>query len=181
MTPAGAPIVLAGRVEQYGPQWFAAIDVRDGGPGFTDADLAVAFERSVLYERYRGERSVGTGLGLAIVAGSGRAARRDDRGRTRGRGRCAVHRSPADCALTKAGGESAASTGLALASKQLSMNVLRREAISVTTVLDEIVAGVRADVAARQALLPLDDVKATPPRPAPPATPWPCCGRRASA
>jgi two-component system OmpR family sensor kinase len=69
MTPAGRPIVLAARVEQYGAQWFAAIDVRDGGPGFTDADLAVAFQKSVLYERYRGERSVGTGLGLAIVAG----------------------------------------------------------------------------------------------------------------
>ncbi len=69
ITPAQRPIVLAARVEQFGPQWIAAIDVRDGGPGFTDADLAVAFQKSVLYERYRGERSVGTGLGLAIVAG----------------------------------------------------------------------------------------------------------------
>jgi two-component system, OmpR family, sensor kinase len=33
----------------------------------SEADLAVAFERSVLYERYRGVRQVGTGLGLAIV------------------------------------------------------------------------------------------------------------------
>jgi two-component system OmpR family sensor kinase len=69
MTPAGAAIVLAGRVEQYDSRWFAAIDVRDAGPGLSDADLAVAFEKSALYERYRGERSVGTGLGLAIVAG----------------------------------------------------------------------------------------------------------------
>ena len=38
-------------------------------PGLTDEDLAVAFERSVLYERYRGVRQVGTGLGLAIVHG----------------------------------------------------------------------------------------------------------------
>jgi len=45
------------------------IEVRDGGPGLADADLAVAFERSVLYERYRGIRQVGTGLGLAIVDG----------------------------------------------------------------------------------------------------------------
>jgi len=45
------------------------LEVRDGGPGLTDADLAVAFERSVLYERYRGVRRVGTGLGLAIVDG----------------------------------------------------------------------------------------------------------------
>jgi two-component system sensor histidine kinase BaeS len=29
----------------------------------------VAFERSTLYERYRGIRRVGTGLGLALVAG----------------------------------------------------------------------------------------------------------------
>jgi two-component system, OmpR family, sensor kinase len=69
VTRVQRPIVLAARAEQYGQQWIAAIDVRDGGPGFTDADLAVAFQKSVLYERYRGERSVGTGLGLAIVAG----------------------------------------------------------------------------------------------------------------
>jgi two-component system sensor histidine kinase BaeS len=29
----------------------------------------VAFERSVLYERYRGVRRVGTGVGLALVHG----------------------------------------------------------------------------------------------------------------
>jgi len=69
MTPAGRPIVLAARAEPGGVGWQVAIDVRDGGPGFTDADLAVAFQKSVLYERYRGVRSVGTGLGLAIVAG----------------------------------------------------------------------------------------------------------------
>jgi two-component system sensor histidine kinase BaeS len=44
-------------------------EVRDGGPGLTDADLAVAFEQGALYERYRGIRQVGTGLGLAIVSG----------------------------------------------------------------------------------------------------------------
>jgi two-component system sensor histidine kinase BaeS len=43
------------------------VEVRDGGPGLTDDDLAVAFEPSVLHERYRGLRPVGTGLGLAIV------------------------------------------------------------------------------------------------------------------
>ena len=69
MTPAGAPIVLAVRAEQFGPQHFVAAEVRDGGPGLTDSDLSVAFQRSVLYERYRGEREVGTGLGLAIVHG----------------------------------------------------------------------------------------------------------------
>jgi len=63
MTPAGRPIVLAVRAEPPG----IVVEVRDGGPGLTEADLAVAFARSVLYERYRGVRQVGTGLGLAIV------------------------------------------------------------------------------------------------------------------
>ena len=45
----------------------AVLEVRDGGPGIIDDDLPVAFERSALYERYRGVRQVGTGLGLAIV------------------------------------------------------------------------------------------------------------------
>jgi signal transduction histidine kinase len=46
----------------------AVLEVRDGGPGFTDDDLAVAFERGALYERYRGVRKVGSGLGLALAA-----------------------------------------------------------------------------------------------------------------
>ena len=41
--------------------------MRDGGPGLTPDDMAVAFERSELYQRYRGVRRVGTGLGLALV------------------------------------------------------------------------------------------------------------------
>jgi len=45
------------------------IEVRDGGPGLTDDDLAVAFQRAALYERYRGVRRVGTGFGLALVHG----------------------------------------------------------------------------------------------------------------
>jgi signal transduction histidine kinase len=70
VTPAGAPIVLAVRAESTSsgnPVLIA--EVRDGGPGLTDDDLRVAFERSVLYDRYRGVRQVGTGLGLAIVHG----------------------------------------------------------------------------------------------------------------
>jgi two-component system OmpR family sensor kinase len=66
VTPAGRPIVLAVRAE---PDGRARAEVRDGGPGLTDDDLAVAFRRSELYERYRGVRQVGTGLGLAIVHG----------------------------------------------------------------------------------------------------------------
>jgi two-component system sensor histidine kinase BaeS len=65
VTPTGAPIVLAARAE-YGHM---VAEVRDGGPGLTDADLAVAFEQGALYQRYRGVRQVGTGLGLAIVHG----------------------------------------------------------------------------------------------------------------
>jgi two-component system OmpR family sensor kinase len=63
VTPAGSPIVLALRAEPSA----AVLEVRDGGPGLTDDDLTVAFERSMLYERYRGIRRVGTGLGLALV------------------------------------------------------------------------------------------------------------------
>lgn len=63
VTPADAPIVLGVRHEPGA----VAVEVRDGGPGLTDADLAVAFDRSALYNRYRGVREVGTGLGLAIV------------------------------------------------------------------------------------------------------------------
>ena len=66
VTPAGAPIVLAVRTEADGG---ACAEVRDGGPGLSDEDLAVAFRRSELHRRYRGVRQVGTGLGLAIVHG----------------------------------------------------------------------------------------------------------------
>ncbi|WP_141842395.1 HAMP domain-containing sensor histidine kinase [Humibacillus xanthopallidus] len=75
VTPSGRPIVVeirAGR-PQPDPETTAplgsgfVIEVRDGGPGLTDADIPVAFEPSVLHDRYRGLRPVGTGLGLAIV------------------------------------------------------------------------------------------------------------------
>lgn len=67
VVPAGAPIVLAARAEpsQQGP--WGVLEVRDGGPGLTADDCAVAFDRSALYERYRGLRPVSTGLGLALV------------------------------------------------------------------------------------------------------------------
>jgi signal transduction histidine kinase len=66
VTPSGAPIVLAVRAKSATE---VIAEVRDGGPGLTDDDLTVAFERSVLFERYRGIRQVGTGFGLAIVHG----------------------------------------------------------------------------------------------------------------
>jgi two-component system, OmpR family, sensor kinase len=65
VVPAGAPLVLA----VYPAASGAVLEVRDGGPGLADADLAVAFERGVLHERYRGQRKVGSGLGLALAAG----------------------------------------------------------------------------------------------------------------
>ncbi|RSM82587.1 sensor histidine kinase [Kibdelosporangium aridum] len=62
VTPSGRPIVLAhlpGRVLQ----------VRDGGPGLSEEDYRIAFDRGALHRRYQGIRPVGTGLGLAIVHG----------------------------------------------------------------------------------------------------------------
>ncbi len=61
VVPAGSPLVL---VAGPGP----VVEVRDGGPGLADEDLAVAFDQGVLYERYRAVRKVGTGLGLALAA-----------------------------------------------------------------------------------------------------------------
>jgi two-component system OmpR family sensor kinase len=57
--PTGAPLVLAA----YGN----TVEIRDGGPGLADDDLAVAFERGALHHRYRGRRAVGSGLGLALA------------------------------------------------------------------------------------------------------------------
>lgn len=69
VVPPGAPVVLAVRPAGADPAHGGVLEVRDGGPGFTDDDLAVAFERGALHERYRGVRKVGSGLGLALAAG----------------------------------------------------------------------------------------------------------------
>jgi two-component system sensor histidine kinase BaeS len=45
----------------------ARLRVRDRGPGLTQQDLDVVFERGALHERYRDSRPVGTGLGLSIA------------------------------------------------------------------------------------------------------------------
>ena len=63
VTPAGRPIVLSLAAE--GPE--AVVSVRDGGPGLTAEDMAVAFEPAALYAKYRGVRTVGSGVGLALV------------------------------------------------------------------------------------------------------------------
>lgn len=69
VTPSGGVIVLAVRAEDGA----AAIEVRDSGPGLTEADFAEAFQPGVLYSRYRGVRPVSSGVGLALV---GRLAQR---------------------------------------------------------------------------------------------------------
>jgi len=67
VVPAAAPVVLA--VRPADPSGFATVEVRDGGPGFTDADLALVFQRGAMSERYQGIRKVGSGLGLALAHG----------------------------------------------------------------------------------------------------------------
>ncbi|GGM00030.1 sensor histidine kinase [Micromonospora yangpuensis] len=79
VVPPGAPVVVAVRPAGASATDGSAagasatdggvIEVRDGGPGFTEDDLAVAFERGELHRRYRGVRKVGSGLGLALAAG----------------------------------------------------------------------------------------------------------------
>ena len=63
VTPSGGVIVLALRADER----TATVEVRDTGPGLTDDDIRVAFDRSALYHRFRTIRPTGTGLGLAIV------------------------------------------------------------------------------------------------------------------
>lgn len=65
VTPSGRPIVFAVMPAPHE----VLLQVRDGGPGLTEDDCRVAFDRSALYDRYRGVRRVGTGVGLALVAG----------------------------------------------------------------------------------------------------------------
>lgn len=64
VVPPGAPLVLAVRAGEHG----GVVEIRDGGPGFTDEDLSVAFQRGALHQRYRGIRKTGSGLGLALAA-----------------------------------------------------------------------------------------------------------------
>ncbi|OLB64316.1 MAG: two-component sensor histidine kinase [Actinobacteria bacterium 13_2_20CM_2_72_6] len=65
--PPGAPVVLA--VRPADGSGLATVEVRDGGPGFAEEDLALVFQRGAMSERYRGVRQVGSGLGLALAHG----------------------------------------------------------------------------------------------------------------
>ena len=62
LTPPGGSVVVISDSD--------GVRVCDDGPGLAEADLARAFERFYLYDRYRADpgRAVGSGLGLAIVA-----------------------------------------------------------------------------------------------------------------
>ncbi|MGN6444563.1 HAMP domain-containing sensor histidine kinase [Amnibacterium sp.] len=62
-TPAGGEVAL---VAVRRPTT-AGVAVEDSGPGLSDDDLADAFTRGLLRERYRETRAVGTGLGLSIA------------------------------------------------------------------------------------------------------------------
>jgi two-component system, OmpR family, sensor kinase len=66
VTPARRPIVLS---LETAPPGRAVLRVRDGGPGLSDADYRVAFQRGVLHGRYQDKRPVGTGVGLALAHG----------------------------------------------------------------------------------------------------------------
>jgi len=85
VTPSGTRMVLG--AHDGDDEGTVVVEVQDSGPGLTDDDIAVAFEPSALYERYRGVRKVGSGVGLALVGrlaarlgGHAEAGRSDDGG-----------------------------------------------------------------------------------------------------
>jgi two-component system OmpR family sensor kinase len=89
VTPSGQPIVFGLTTHHVAHAPEAILQVRDGGPGLTEDDCRVAFDRSALYDRYRGVRRVGTGVGLALVAGlTSRLGGRASAGRSPEGGAC---------------------------------------------------------------------------------------------
>lgn len=67
-TPAGGTVVIEVSSAGVRDAVTAVVEVRDSGPGLTDDDARVAFERGALRARYEGVRAGGTGLGLSIAA-----------------------------------------------------------------------------------------------------------------
>jgi signal transduction histidine kinase len=65
MTPTGRPIVLS----LSAGSGTAVLQVRDGGPGLSEEDYRMAFDRGALHTRYQGSRPVGIGIGLALAHG----------------------------------------------------------------------------------------------------------------
>jgi two-component system, OmpR family, sensor kinase len=65
LTEAGSPVVL--RVSRARTSTSFIVEVRDGGPGLSEEDRAVAFLPGELHARYLGVRKVGSGVGLALV------------------------------------------------------------------------------------------------------------------
>ncbi|MGZ5372761.1 MAG: sensor histidine kinase [Aeromicrobium sp.] len=63
VTPAGGVIVV--RARDDGDE--VVITVEDSGPGLSEGDTDVAFERGRLHAKYESVRPVGTGLGLSIA------------------------------------------------------------------------------------------------------------------
>jgi indole-3-glycerol phosphate synthase len=163
VTPSGSPIVLAARMEQLATSPHLVVEVRDGGPGLTDDDLAIAFDRSALYERYRGVRSVGTGLGLTIVHGLVERIGGTIEGRPCGRRGRPVHRTAAPRRVVRLTCPWAPVTRFTNPLASIGSNCHHGRGDFVgnrPNVLEEILVGVRADVAARQQSRSLADVKA---------------------
>ena len=64
VTPEGGEVTIRAHAE--GADMVVAVE--DSGPGLTEDDAVVAFERGRLHARYEAVRPVGTGLGLSIAS-----------------------------------------------------------------------------------------------------------------